>query len=311
MSEYCINFSLVFEQSKMKFLAFATIFLAVHLASGGNVEFVDSRVTGGSNANSGLIKCYVALQIDTENLQQKTCGGCLLLPQNKVITAANCVFSVSEGKATAIRFYTGLSGPAGSPNTQFRVDDIFKPAGFDVSSNSSGSDVAIITLKSSISSSSTIQGAWPSSEDKPDAFLGENLVVCGHGFIDNNRTRPGSRGLQCTTLRVVPVKECVALVPKPTTTVAPTTAAPTTAAGATATPAPPPKGMICARNVDDRNVCGGDQGSPVFSNMTGQLQLVGIVSYYPDARPNARCRDGHAVVITQIGNYEDFIQNPK
>jgi secreted trypsin-like serine protease len=101
--------------------------------------------------------------------------------------------------------------------------------------------------------------------------------------------------------------------PPPTAAAAagPTTTAAAGAPAPTTTMKPPPKGMICARNRDDRNVCGGDQGSPVFSNVTGQLQFVGVVSYYPDSRPNARCRDGHSVVITQVGSFYDWVQDPK
>jgi secreted trypsin-like serine protease len=83
---------------------------------------------------------------------------------------------------------------------------------------------------------------------------------------------------------------------------------PTTAAATT--PAPPPKGVICTKNIDDKNVCGGDIGAPVFSNSTGALSLVGVVSFYPDTRPNARCMDGHYAVITQIGTYRDFVNDP-
>jgi secreted trypsin-like serine protease len=53
----------------------------------------------------------------------------------------------------------------------------------------------------------------------------------------------------------------------------------------------------------------GDEGSPVFSNKTGKLVYVGVVSIFPDMRKNARCKDGHKVVITQLGNYKDFIRD--
>lgn len=72
----------------------------------------------------------------------------------------------------------------------------------------------------------------------------------------------------------------------------------------------PPKGIICIKNDNDKNVCGGDTGSPVFSNKTGALTLVGVVSIYPNSRPNARCKDGHYAVVTQLGSYKDFINDP-
>jgi secreted trypsin-like serine protease len=247
------------------------------------------RITGGYSARSGLAKCYVSIVIPG-TVFKRTCGGCLIVPDNKIVTSASCVFFRTEGEANKLQFYNTLSGPSGSPQN-WQVVDIYKPAGFDYYVNTSANDVAVILLKDRVRTSSTFASAFPSTEDKEDAFVGEDLVVCGHGHIDNNRTEPGSKGLQCTTLKVVPLKECMsALVPKPAIN---------------------PKGSICTKNNDDRNVCGGDQGSPVFSNMTGQLQFVGVVSYYPNARRNAPCRDGHYAVITQLGTFQKFIDDPQ
>lgn len=57
-------------------------------------------------------------------------------------------------------------------------------------------------------------------------------------------------------------------------------------------------------------MCGGDIGSPVYLNVTNVLTAVGVVSFLPDARPNARCQDGHYTVITQLGAFGDFLKNP-
>lgn len=48
----------------------------------------------------------------------------------------------------------------------------------------------------------------------------------------------------------------------------------------------------------------------MFTNSSGSLTAVGVVSFYPDTRPNARCLDGHYAVITQLGAYRDFIADP-
>jgi secreted trypsin-like serine protease len=270
----------------MKLLVIAALFI-VSVAGKATIE---SRITGGFSARSGLAKCYVSLVINGETSYMKYCGGCLISPDDRIVTSASCVFSLAEGKANNVKFYTGLSGPTGSA-MNWAISDIYRPTGFDVNKNTSESDIAVVVLKSRVTTSSSFGSAWPSTEEKADAFVGEDLVACGHGFIDNNRTRPGSKGLQCTTLRAVPIADCVdAISPKPAT---------------------PPKGVICTKNIDDRNVCGGDQGSPVFSNKTGSLYFVGVVSYYPNARANARCRDGHFAVVTQIGSYKDFLNDPK
>ena len=46
-------------------------------------------------------------------------------------------------------------------------------------------------------------------------------------------------------------------------------------------------------------------------NNSNNYLPVGVVSFYPDSRANARCQDGHYVVVTQLGNYEDFLKKPE
>lgn len=278
----------------MKLLIIAVVLLSTAEANQEPLssKVVGTRVTGGYSATSGLVKCYIALVIEDEDTSVKTCGGCLL-PRNgpmgdRILTSAGCLFSAANGKAVSLSFYTDLSGPAGSA-TRMKVVDVYKNVLFNPANNVSGADIAQVVLEKTFSLSSVLQPAFPSSEDKQDAYVGEELVACGHGHINNNRMRPGIKGLQCTTLRVVPVAECGANMQK----------------GAIL-----PKGVICTRNNDARNVCNGDQGSPVFSNKTGSLFLVGIVSFYPDARANARCEDGHYSVITQVGYHSKFVNDP-
>lgn len=273
----------------MKLLIVAAVLLIASVSASPKIQ---SRITGGYSARSGLIKCYVALVIEGESTGVKTCGGCLL-PRisggDRILTSAGCLFSAAEGKAVTVKFFTGLSGPSGTLQSM-RILDIYKSVRYNPANNVSGADIGQVVLERQFSTSSaSLEPAYPSTEDQIDAFVGENLVACGHGNIDNNRTKPGSRGLQCTTLRVVPAAECGANLQK----------------GAVL-----PKGIICTKNNDAANVCGGDQGSPVFSNKTGSLQLVGIVSFYPDSRGNARCEDGHYAAITQIGYYRDFVNDP-
>lgn len=146
--------------------------------------------------------------------------------------------------------------------------------------------------------SKAVAVATPSTQAAVDFFVNDNLVTCGFGDIDNYRNR--SKVLMCTTLRVgedfvflvfieicfqifvflVPVAECAT---------------------------PPIAGTICTKNVDTKNACGsmgkffvetnnnfskfsGDFGAPAYTNSSGSLQVVGVVSFYPNSRPNARCQ---------------------
>lgn len=269
---------------------------------------LESRVASGFNGTAGLVKCYVSMLIEGE-YSSKTCGGCFLA-EDKIVTAASCVNWASEGIVSTIRFYSALTGPAGNESL-YQVQKIYVENSFDPSLNTSDNDVAIITLKNRVPTSATFAPTNPSKEDDRDAFLGEDLVVCGHGYIDNNRTKPGARGLQCTTLTVIPSRKCIEGIPSrqvPATTTT-TVSYDETTFGSTATPTFT-KSFICTKNSDERNVCGGDTGSPVFSNYTGNLALVGVVSFYPDTRPNTRCEGGHMVVITQLGSFQGFLSNP-
>jgi secreted trypsin-like serine protease len=208
-------------------------------------------------------------------------------------------FSASEGKANTIKFAFGQSN--NFKTNKIAYSDAYRVSTYVSSKNTSADDLAVIYLESNVKTSKTIAVATPSTQTVADFFVGDNLVTCGFGDLDNFRNRTNQ--LYCTTLRVVPVAECAA------------TAIPTT---------------ICTKNVGTSNVCGGnfqklinllihlisnlflgDFGAPAYTNSSGTLQVVGVVSFYPDSRPNTRCQDGHYAVLTQLGNFATFLASPK
>ena len=285
------------------------IFIAALLiASVASSPRFESRIGSGVDAKDGQAKCYVTLVIEGENTGVKNCGGCLIVPEERIVTSASCVMSASEGKATSIKVYPGLKGPSGM-EVKNEILDIYPFAEFSASNNLSRGDVAMITFADRFKTvKDKFEAAVLPSEDKADAYVGQNLFVCGFGNTDNKKSKP--KTLQCTTLRVVPSAVCDALmVPAPAPGAAGETTT-TTAATTSTGPATAKKGLICTKNLSDKNVCGGDLGAPVYSNVTGMPTLVGVVSLYPDTRPNARCLDGHHVVITQLGVYKDFLNDP-
>lgn len=110
---------------------------------------------------------------------------------------------------------------------------------FDPSKNDSIGNWIDMTLANSIKLSKSIDLAVEDSNTRQEnAYVGKNLIVCGFGNIDNYNTKP--KTLQCTTLRVVPVIECGEFTGK---------------------------GVVCALNNDERNVCAGDIGE-YFSKLT-------------------------------------------
>jgi hypothetical protein len=135
--------------------------------------------------------------------------------------------SCSEGKTNRIDFAFGNSYRF-RKNQKVTFKDIWRVTTYDASKNTSADDLAIIILNAPVKTNKNVAVATPGTQTAVNQFLNENLVTCGFGDIDNYRNR--TRRLRCTTLRVVPVAEC-------------------------ATPSIP--GTICTKNVDTKNVCGG------------------------------------------------------
>lgn len=131
--------------------------------------------------------------------------------------------SASEGTANSLKFAFGQSNDFSRNKIGFT--DIYPVPTYDPAKNTSIDDLAVIKLEDRVKTSSSILGAVPSTDDKADAFVGESLVVCGFGVIDNNRNK--TKTLKCTKLKVVPAAECVKATP----------AAPAAAPAAPAAPA--------------------------------------------------------------------------
>lgn len=67
-------------------------------------------------------------------------------------------------------------------------------------------------------------------------------------------------------------------------------------------------GVICLKSTDERNVCPAYSGGPVYSNATGTLIVVGVVSNFAGSKINASCQDASYVQVSQIGFYSANFQ---
>lgn len=67
--------------------------------------------------------------------------------------------------------------------------------------------------------------------------------------------------------------------------------------------------IMCTQNIGTNNVCRGDEGSPVFVQIGGSWQLVGIVSNFPNGNSVKGCLSSHSVQITQVGGFTSFISS--
>lgn len=139
-----------------------------------------------------------------------------------------CQFaSVVEGQASSIKVAFGQTQDFSK--NKILVKDVYTLPTYLPSVLSSPDNIAAIVLREPVKKTSSVTGAAPDPVTKSDAYVGQDLFVCGFGVIDNNRNR--TRNLRCTTLRVVPMAECTAILAAmaPATTAAATTAAGTTA----------------------------------------------------------------------------------
>lgn len=136
--------------------------------------------------------------------------------------------SQSEGFSNNIKYAAG-----GALDYQPLDIDYFEmPVEYDASKNNSNFDFAIINLKSKVKSSKPLESSYDGDETDEDYYVGERLITCGFGSIDNFRNK--SKELLCASLRVVPIVECGEIYVG--------------------------KGLICTQNNDASNVCGGDIG---------------------------------------------------
>lgn len=124
--------------------------------------------------------------------------------------------SPSEGKANNVKF--AFAQRNDFKKSKIGIYDIYAHPGYDSASNKSLNDIAVITMDQAVKLSKTVTVGMPDTNDKDDFYVGKQLLVCGYGVLDNERTKPKS--LMCTTLRAVPVAECTAIISagNPTTT---------------------------------------------------------------------------------------------
>ncbi|KAG5666550.1 hypothetical protein PVAND_014568 [Polypedilum vanderplanki] len=303
-----------------------------------------ARIEGGTPITAATYApCYTTIVVFLTNVT-RICGGCVISPGNKILTAASCILSTYQNATAANMIFS--FGILYVPLLWYRMTNIAIPSGYNVSLNTSSNDVAVVTLNLNVTSSvPNMKVSNLSSVATKDAFLGENLIACGFGVKNNLGIRPVF--LNCVTLTVVSTDTCFSsssttiaatctTASSSTSTTSSTTASTTTSTASstatfsatdstttststasTTTPAPTttstttiatisPAGVICTKNTDGHGVCYNDEGSPVFSNSTGTLIQVGVISYVAN-RNSSYC--GTLVVITQVGSFRSFINS--
>lgn len=121
-----------------------------------------------------------------------------------------------EGQASSIKLAFGQTQDFSA--NKIRVKNVYTIPTYVPSSISSPDNIAAIVLADAVKKTTSVTGASPDPKTKSDAYVGEDLFVCGYGVIDNNRNR--TKTLKCTTLTVVPMAECTSILASMATTAA-------------------------------------------------------------------------------------------
>ena len=189
----------LFKMNKILTFFFAAIVLVQIDCS----KVAQSRISSGFSANIYDVPCFTSLYINFPFSDvYRTCGGCLIA-NNKVVTSAGCVTIPEEGLTTSMSFSFGTFKNI-RPRLGFRKIKV--PTGYDYTNLKSGSNIAVITLNSTVTLNTLVQTTTPSTNSTIDAYVGEDLLVCGFGDTDNDGNRPLT--LRCTYLSVVPSAQC-------------------------------------------------------------------------------------------------------
>ncbi|KAL7010930.1 hypothetical protein ACKWTF_014013 [Chironomus riparius] len=214
-----------------------SIFLVslITLTQSSTIPEESSRIGNGFNALQLTPKCFTTVHVEFPNSDvNRKCGGCLI-GANKVITTGNCVTNAQDGNATSIKLTFGGGRPLNGVRG-YGVTKISFAPGYDYLTRNSTNNLAVLTLNKTVRFNPKLDAAVPYYNNTQDAFLDQQLLVCGYGYTNNHEKRPNL--LQCTYLNVVAGTVCNAAfttaAPGTTTTAAPTTTAPltTTVAGA-------------------------------------------------------------------------------
>ncbi|KAF5667294.1 trypsin [Fusarium heterosporum] len=241
--------------------------LAAPLVAAAPQDIGIPNIVGGTEANLGDFPFIVAISYNGN----PHCGG-TLLNANTVLTAAHCVSGYSaSGFTIRAGSLSRTSGGVTSRVTSARANPAFSGSTLD-------SDVAILKLTTSISSSSTISyGRLAASGTDPAA--GTQLTVAGWGTTSQGSSTSPTQ-LRKVTIPVVSRATCRSQYGTSSIT----------------------NNMFCAGvTAGGKDSCQGDSGGPI-ADASGTV--VGVVSWGEGcAQPNL------SGVYARVGSLRSFIDS--
>ncbi|KAL7286311.1 hypothetical protein TKK_0019271 [Trichogramma kaykai] len=260
-------------------LSFAIVHGFPHLGS-PSVGSTVARINGGENALPGEFPYQISLQINYVGHKSHSCGGSIL-NENWVLTAAHCVYQISQYAKTYV-----LSGK----HSIYRIERTEQENLVEkivVHENYSGkigpNDIALLKLRSPLIFNEHVK---PIDLPSKNSEVEGEVILSGWGAVHSHgRDTPDI--LQKATLTTIGLDVCNKAVEKYGDTKVVSS-------------------NICTGPITGGiSACQGDSGGPLVKEKNGKAQLVGVVSW--GVIPCGFV--GAPSVYTKVSSYIDWIEN--
>jgi len=238
------------------------------------------RIVGGSLSAKNFAPWFVGLVDSTvsDNWQAQFCGGTLIHPE-WVVTAAHCVFD-NNGQLLTVNSIDILTGTHSlfSGGERIKVSQIIPHPNFDTIRLKN--DIALLHLVTPINNNKIIS-LNGISFDLPVVADYANSTVIGWGSVSANSKDPRFPAeLEQVDLPIIPESQCRQLMGNDIFSTS-----------------------LCAGVLEGgKDSCQGDSGGPLISVLSGENQLIGIVSW-----GNGCAKQYSPGVYTRVSKYEGFI----
>ena len=266
-------------------LLLALLFLA-HPALAEDQEQVPSnsitpsiKILGGIESTPGDWPWIAALlhsnEPDMYNAQY--CSG-VLIDDTWVLTAAHCVDGQTAGEIEVAVGVFDLNNFSGS---RISVKNIYEHPEYNTANNKN--DIALLELNQPSTQPTILLFSGESEEEAPPSMLGRMLTAIGWGMADGTSSWYWPEKLRQVNLPVVADSYCNNIYSAPAS--------------------PLSSSQLCAGYYEGKDVCNGDSGGPVVSQIDGAWVHVGLVSF------GAPCDDylGWYGVYTRTSAFVEFI----
>ncbi len=272
------SFLLIFLQSQNVLSYEATVTDYNSASTYENTKFL--RIVGGVKTAQGFAPWFAGLLDSTvvDNWNAQFCGGALIHPE-WVVTAAHCVFDSADNlfKAKALNVLVGTHSLF-EGGERIAVNQIIVHPRFD--NKSLKNDIALLHLVKSMGGQSFISLPGKSF-DIPVVADNAKSTVIGWGSTSISSKNPQFPSeLEQVDLPIISESECQSLMGNDIFSTS-----------------------LCAGFLDGgKDSCQGDSGGPLITSLSGENQLIGIVSW------GAGCAQPFSPgVYTRVSKYEEFI----